>query len=177
MGKVNVFTERRASDAWQTSTFTEGEDAFIVRVRPLDDLELLAVSAFADELCARHITGGWRDAEGAFQANPELWLIDNEDGSPHKLSLSVRSMRILARLEYMQGIRRDVSDDRIPDTGYTVKELAWMTVTHPAAFNELWDWAESIQGSARKKAPAAKDGISYSQDSPAETDILNSGAA
>lgn len=156
-------------------TFKESPDAseeFTFRIRALDNMELFASSAYADQLCSRHVFGGWSESDGMKHEKPELWLIPNEDGSEHKIEVTPGSMRILARLEWQQGLRREYNSDAIPAEGYTAKELAWMTVTHPSVFDQFWNWAEEVQGKGQKKATGLS-GTSSSPDSPAEAGTPN----
>lgn len=177
MNKANVFSLRERVKTPQRATFTDSTgQSYVFTLRPLSELEMAACDEFADRLSRRFITGGYVDSAGDFREKPEiLHLLEDENGSPHPIELSSDVMAVLARLERMQGIRRDVFDDAPPENGYGVKELAILAACEPELWIELQLFRRKVQAGYQKKAPAGSVGISSAPDSAPEADTQPSG--
>lgn len=163
MAKVNLFAKRAPVYQAETATFTAYDGTeYTFTLRPLNELEDAAAEEFAEKLSIRFLTGGYTDPQGDRRDKPEiLVMVPDEQGGEKPAELSIEILLLLARLERMQGIRRDVFDDEPREDAYTAKELVLLALIAPEVWKELRTFRRKVQARAgQKKAPAGSDGTS-----------------
>lgn len=175
IGKINVFNNRVSSRQWQTQDIKDDAtgQVYTFKLRALDELEQCSRREFGDKLCVRYLHGNYRDEAGDLHNAPEtLALIEDEEGIPRPVEVSEEALQRMAELERMQGLKRDVFDDKVRDDVYGAKELAIIAVTAPSVWLELLAFMRKVKAEAsQKKAPAVSVGTSPTLSSEPEAAI------
>ena len=182
--KQNVLRNKRPVAAFQEFAFRDLDtaevdaagdvvpgmgDIYTFRLRALDELEWFSMREFGDRLVRRYVIGDFVDDVGDHHAKPEAWMIDDEAGNTQTVPVSEESIRYLAKIERMQGVKRDVFDDDPLEEAYGLKELAFLALTVPSVWNQLRLAVRKVEAEGiTKKKPQAQSGTQPLPGSAAE---------
>lgn len=172
MAKVNVLKNRAAVVRYTPYTFVDPDtgDSYEFKLKPLNDIELSAAYEFGEDLIRRHLLGNFLDENKEVKRAPDaLGTYLDEEGQEFVIPVTADRLRYWARVERMQGLKRDVFDDEIREGVYNAQELAMIALTA----SEVWDGLRQAVKKEQEEGLKKKVRLE-SKDSPAKSSTPDS---